>query len=360
MLRAIQHTGSAIVGGVISSFIFIAIGGRFAMHVLALFTHQPLTFSIEGTIAALVFSTSIGVIGGILFSLVGRHLPGSQASKGGYFGLLLFIVLIPMLPAPIQEDALSLGRYIPLAITIFGLLLMGFGATLSFLHRKLGSVQMSRHSHPVTQNPEQSVIHFSNNNMEDSMKVSRTAVVCIVAFVLLAQASSSAQQKSAEDKKLIQRGEYLVTLGGCNDCHTPKKMGPHGPVLDESRLLSGQPAHEPIPEIPQGVLAPDKWMAVTNGHLAAWAGPWGVSFARNLTPDVETGLGSWTEAMFIKTLRTGKQMGEGRPILPPMPWENFAKLTDADLKAIFAYLKSLPPVRNSVHDPIPPAGADHK
>ena len=91
--------------------------------------------------------------------------------------------------------------------------------------------------------------------------------------------------------------------------------------------------------------------------LTAWVGPWGTSFARNLTPDKETGLGSWTEEMFIKALRTGKDMGEGRPILPPMPWEDFGKSTDSDLKAVFAYLKSLKPVKNAVHDPILPAAA---
>jgi mono/diheme cytochrome c family protein len=165
-----------------------------------------------------------------------------------------------------------------------------------------------------------------------------------------------AAEKSTPNKKLIERGKYLVTLAGCDDCHTPKKMGPQGPVLDESKLLSGQPAHEPIAEVPKEALAPGKWMAVTSMHLSAWAGPWGISFARNLTPDVETGLGSWTEEMFIKTLRLGKHMGEGRPILPPMPWESFAKMTDADLKAIFAYLKSLPPIANAVPDPISPTG----
>jgi len=182
------------------------------------------------------------------------------------------------------------------------------------------------------------------------------AALCLSAIIFLAQGENVAAEKSTPNKKLIERGKYLVTVAGCDDCHTPKKMGPQGPVLDESKLLSGQPAHEPIAEVPKEALAPGKWMAVTNMHLSAWAGPWGISFARNLTPDVETGLGSWTEEMFIKTLRLGKHMGEGRPILPPMPWESFAKMTDADLKAMFAYLKSLPPIANAVPDPISPTG----
>ena len=169
-------------------------------------------------------------------------------------------------------------------------------------------------------------------------------------------ATASAQKRDPKIAALIERGKYLVTLGGCNDCHSPKVMTPKGPAVDESKLLSGSPAGQPLPALPEGVLGPGKWGAVTSMDLTIWAGPWGVSFARNLTADKETGLGSWNEAMFIKALRTGKDMGEGRPILPPMPWETIGKATDGDLKAIFAYLQSLPPIKNAVHDPIPPAG----
>jgi len=102
-------------------------------------------------------------------------------------------------------------------------------------------------------------------------------------------------------------------------------------------------------------LAPDKWGAVASNDLTAWAGLWGVSFAANLTPD-QTGLGAWREEDFIKTMRTGKHFGIGRPVLPPMPWYDVAALTDDDLKAVFAYLRSLKPIRNAVPPPLPPAG----
>jgi mono/diheme cytochrome c family protein len=151
----------------------------------------------------------------------------------------------------------------------------------------------------------------------------------------------------------VERGRYLVTLGACNDCHTPKVMTEKGPALDEKRLLSGHPAGEVITAaaaIPQG------WGFVGNNGLTAWTGPWGVSFTRNLTPDQATGLGSWTEDMFVKTIRNGKHQGEGRDLLPPMPWQMYAQATDDDLKAIFAYLQSIPAVENAVPDPIPPAG----
>jgi hypothetical protein len=175
---------------------------------------------------------------------------------------------------------------------------------------------------------------------------------CAVLFSFALQ-QANAQQSN---KKLIEQGKYLVQLGGCNHCHSPKVMGPQGPAVDETKLLSGAPSSNPVPAVPEGALGEGKWGAITTKDLTTWAGPWGVSFARNLTPDKETGLGSWTEAMFVKALRTGKDMGEGRPILPPMPWEDIGKLKDSDLKAMFAYLMSLKPIHNPIHDPIPPSG----
>ena len=160
-------------------------------------------------------------------------------------------------------------------------------------------------------------------------------------------AKVDAAQLQAERAK---RGEYLVTIGGCNDCHTPFKMGPNGPEPDMSRALSGHPESMPMPEAPKLPAGPWIWTgAATN---TAFAGPWGVSFARNLTPEQLTGTGIWTEEMFIKTLRTGKHWGVSRPILPPMPWQNYAKATDEDLKSIYAYLRTLKPIKNQVPDAI--------
>jgi mono/diheme cytochrome c family protein len=153
----------------------------------------------------------------------------------------------------------------------------------------------------------------------------------------------------------VKRGEYLVNIGGCHDCHTPKIFTEKGPQPDMSRALSGHPADEKIPPVPQGVIGPNQWGGLMTNGLTAWTGPWGVSFTMNLTPDQETGLGSWTEEMFMKALRTGKHMGEGRDILPPMPWQFYRLMTDEDLKAVFAYLRTIKPIRNPVPDPIPPA-----
>ncbi len=150
----------------------------------------------------------------------------------------------------------------------------------------------------------------------------------------------------------LKRGEYLVNFGGCHDCHTPKKMGAKGPELDTERLLSGHPEQMQLTAAP---VLQGPWMAATVGTMTAWSGPWGISYTANLTPDRETGLGAWTEQNFVDTMRTGRHMGRGRPILPPMPWQMVGKLTDQDLSAIFAYLKSLPVVKNRVPQPTPPA-----
>jgi mono/diheme cytochrome c family protein len=161
-----------------------------------------------------------------------------------------------------------------------------------------------------------------------------------------------------DGNEALGRGERLAKFGGCNDCHTPKLLTPKGPELDKSRLLSGYPAHAPLPAVPRGVVGSTQWGAVATNDLTAWVGPWGVSFAANLTPDV-TGLGGWTERQFIQTMRTGRHLGVGRAILPPMPWPGVATLTDGDLKALFAYLQSLKPISNLVPQPIPPDPSAH-
>ncbi len=177
------------------------------------------------------------------------------------------------------------------------------------------------------------------------------------ACALLAATFAQVMPAHAEEAgKQVARGKYLVELGGCHDCHTPKKMTAAGPAPDLSLALSGQRAGLPAAPVPAGVLgpAPTQWIAMTNADQTAWAGPWGVSFAANLTPDKVTGLGNWTVEQFIKTVRTGKHLGVGRAILPPMPVQGMAAITDGDLKAMFAYLRSIKPISNPVPAPIPP------
>jgi mono/diheme cytochrome c family protein len=188
--------------------------------------------------------------------------------------------------------------------------------------------------------------------------ISTLSLIAVAAVIVTLTVGSKTRPSAVEVKRAqVARGEYLVTIGGCNDCHTPLRMGPHGPEPDTSRALSGHPQDVPMPAAPKLPNGPWLWTgAATN---TAFAGPWGVSFARNLTPDEVTGIGVWSEATFMKTIRTGKHWGVARPILPPMPWFNYAKMSDEDLRAVYAYLRTLKPVRNEVPEaivaPAPPA-----
>ena len=182
------------------------------------------------------------------------------------------------------------------------------------------------------------------------MKLSRLAICLALVtapVVVVPLAAKSAREVQAAR---VARGKYLVTFGGCNDCHTPLKMTEKGPVPDMERMLSGHPEGT---KLPPPDLKPGPWFAATAG-MTAWTGPWGISYAANLTPDQATGLGIWTEDMFIKTMRTGKHMSAGRPILPPMPWQSIGSLNDEDIKGIYAYLRSIPAIKNRVPEPVPP------
>jgi len=154
----------------------------------------------------------------------------------------------------------------------------------------------------------------------------------------------------------VERGDYLVRIMACNDCHTPLVMGENGPEPDMGRMLSGHPAGAVLPA-PPAALSQGPWSWAGAASNTAYAGPWGVSFAANLTPDPQTGLGSWTEETFVRAIRTGRHMGVGRPILPPMPAPAYSAATDDDLKAIWAYLQTVKPVHNAVPQPIEPVEA---
>ena len=179
------------------------------------------------------------------------------------------------------------------------------------------------------------------------LKLALLAALCATPALFILGAEKSKKPAIANP---VARGKYLVTFGGCDDCHTPLKLTSQGPVPDTARMLSGHPHDTKLP-LPD--LKPGPWFAATAG-MTAWAGPWGITYAANLTPDTNTGLGIWTEDMFLKAMRTGRHMGAGRQILPPMPWRNLATLNDDDLKAIYAYLRTIPAIRNEVPTPVSP------
>lgn len=177
-----------------------------------------------------------------------------------------------------------------------------------------------------------------------------SALVLIV--VLTACEQKRPENKALSEKELIERGKFLVAVGGCADCHTPKIFGPQGPKLDETKNFSGASEKVKLVEFNPAIVQPGSYVLFSQDQLSA-IGPWGSSYSANLTPDNETGIGTWQTEMFINALRTGKHLGAGRPILPPMPWEGIGKLSDDDLRAMFAYFKSLPPIKNKVPDPVP-------
>ena len=154
----------------------------------------------------------------------------------------------------------------------------------------------------------------------------------------------------------VQRGEYLSYQMGCHDCHSPKVFSANGQMaFDTARLLSGHPASEALPKITdKSMIAPGQWILFTGG-LTGYVGPWGTSYSANLTPD-PSGTGEWTFEQFKTALTQGKYKGleNGRPIMPPMPWQNFAKMDPADMQSLWAYLRSLKPVNNVVPAYTPP------
>ncbi len=178
-----------------------------------------------------------------------------------------------------------------------------------------------------------------------------------IVFILIASLTSCHRtvdgKAEMEDRhRSIERGEYLVAVIGCDHCHTPKKMTDQGPVPDRDRWLMGHPADRTLPQVDQ--VGPDNWL-LFDPDLTAVVGPWGISYAANLTPH-PSGLGNWTYAQFKRAMTEGRHKGleNGRMLLPPMPWQSYQLMTDEDLQAIFDYLQSIPPIDNTVPSPVPP------
>jgi hypothetical protein len=179
------------------------------------------------------------------------------------------------------------------------------------------------------------------------------SLVVLSAIIFFISCETQPGKTEMTEQQMIEHGKYLVTIGGCDDCHTPKNFGPKGPELDMSKRFSGHPDGTTIPPVDTSLI--HQW-AYMSHDLTMAVGPWGITFSANLTPDNETGIGTWQPEMFVNAMKTGKHLGvaEGRPIMPPMPWQNMAQLPEEDLKCMFAYFRSLPAVKNKVPDPMPP------
>jgi mono/diheme cytochrome c family protein len=184
---------------------------------------------------------------------------------------------------------------------------------------------------------------------KNTLLIASVTLIVVTAFAACIHnnANSTVAEKPISRDSLVNLGKYLVNTMDCAACHTPKKMGPMGPEPDMDLALSGHPANAPVPRLDSTMLKKG-WILFDMG-VTTFAGPWGQSYAANLTSD-ETGIGNWTEQQFFTALRKGKWKGieQNRSLMPPMPWQSFAQLKDQDIKAIFAYLKSTKPVKNLV------------
>lgn len=135
----------------------------------------------------------------------------------------------------------------------------------------------------------------------------------------------------------VARGRYLVEVLGCGDCHTPRL--PEG-RQDPNYIMAGHKEQDPYPTWDDSLFTKGYGVLISTSGTA-FAGPWGVTFGRNLTPDKTTGIGGWNEEAFLNVLREGM-------LKPPMPAKAYGLLPDEDLKAMFAYFMSLKPVKNQV------------
>jgi len=189
-----------------------------------------------------------------------------------------------------------------------------------------------------------------------------SSAIAVVALACMKQPENAVAENVAKQtyellgySSQVAWGEHLVAAMGCDDCHSTKIMTDRGPVPDPASRLSGHIAGQPAAQVDRHVIEANGYGAC-NSSMTAWTGPWGISYAANLTSD-PTGIGNWTEENFSRALREGKFKGleSGRMLLPPMPWQNYTHLTDDEVSAIFAYLKTVPPVKNVVPNPEPPA-----
>lgn len=192
--------------------------------------------------------------------------------------------------------------------------------------------------------------------MRKTILVLSAAALAVTFFVAACNGgpdfSNTAKEKEPVKDSVwfVQRGSYLVNAMGCDDCHSPKRMGAHGPEIIPELRLSGFPHDGKLPPVDTSEVG--KGWTMLSPDLTSAVGVWGASFAANLTGDA-TGLGNWTEEQFLTAIRKGKFKGmeNGRDLLPPMPWFMYKNLSDEDLKSIFAYLRTIKPVENVVPAP---------
>jgi hypothetical protein len=127
----IRRTSRLLLVAVSSGLLFLGIGGRIAMRGLALAIGRPTNFGLGATAGIVLIGSVLGLVGGVLFMLIGRQLPSSGAIKGVLFGTLFFALLIPLQPAAVQEEIAAFRGHLLLATICFWVLFAGYGIMLS-------------------------------------------------------------------------------------------------------------------------------------------------------------------------------------------------------------------------------------
>lgn len=179
-------------------------------------------------------------------------------------------------------------------------------------------------------------------------------LIIFSAFMLYYVSHAETHEKKKQNKALeVEKGQILTVEHGCVFCHSPKTEKDGDFIPDPDRLFSGHPEGMKLPDIPEEIIGTDKWFGLYTTGFTAWGGPWGISYAANITPDEETGIGKWEEKDFINIIRLGIHSSLQRRLMPPMPWEEMYTISDEDLSAIFKYLNTVKPVKNNVPESVP-------
>lgn len=189
--------------------------------------------------------------------------------------------------------------------------------------------------------------------MLSNKKIFVFTVLLALPLVVVFFSYAETDQKNKKDVLSVEKGQILSVEHGCVFCHSPKVNKQEDLIPDPERLFSGHPEGKKLPDIPKDLIGTNKWFGLYTTGFTAWGGPWGISYADNLTPDKETGIGNWKEDDFINVIRLGIHSSFKRRLMPPMPWDEMYELSDEDLGAIFRYLRTVKPVRNTVPESVP-------
>jgi hypothetical protein len=135
----VARIAQLLLAAVLSGAVFLGIGGRIAMRVLALAVGRPTNFGTGATAGIILIGAVLGLVGGIAFAIVASRLPGSPLVKGLLFGTLFLAVLIPLQPAAVQEEIAAFRGHLMVATMSFWILFCGYGVTLASVAARQGA-----------------------------------------------------------------------------------------------------------------------------------------------------------------------------------------------------------------------------